>query len=136
MARDRDDRYSDSPDDDRGRRRRDDDDDDDDRGRGRRRRDDDDYDDRPARRQDIPNYLVPSILVTLFCCLIGGIVAIVNAAQVNGKMASGDFKGARASSEAAKMWCWISFGIGLVINIIVVIAQVMLAGAAAKGGKF
>ena len=34
----------------------------------------------------VPNYLVQSILVTLFCCLPFGIVAIVYAAQVNGKL--------------------------------------------------
>src|SRR5438128_1439779 len=35
----------------------------------------------------VPNYLVQSILCTLFCCLPFGIVAIVYAAQVNSKVA-------------------------------------------------
>ena len=77
----------------------------------------DDYDDR-ARRPDIPNYLAQSIAVTLCCCLIGGIIAIVNAAQVNGKLQAGDIAGARRASQQAKMWCWISFGVGLVLNVI------------------
>ena len=61
----------------------------------------------------VPNYLVQSILVTLFCCLPLGIVAIVFAAQVNSKLAAGDYYGAVESSNKAKMWCWWSFGLGL-----------------------
>lgn len=61
----------------------------------------------------VPNYLVQSILVTLFCCVPFGIVSIVYAAQVNGKLAGGDYVGAVESSKKAKMWCWVSFGIGL-----------------------
>ncbi len=62
----------------------------------------------------VPNYLVQAILVTLFCCLPLGIVAIVFAAQVNGKLTVGDFYGAQEASNKAKMWCWWAFGIGLV----------------------
>lgn len=62
---------------------------------------------------NIPNYLVQSILVTLFCCLPLGIPAIVYAAQVNGKIQTGDIPGAMEASNKAKMWCWISFGLGL-----------------------
>ena len=36
--------------------------------------------------EQIPNYLVQAILVTIFCCLPFGIVSIVYAAQVNGKL--------------------------------------------------
>lgn len=61
----------------------------------------------------IPNYLVQSILVTLCCCVPFGIVAIVFAAQVNSKLASGDVNGAMQSSRNAKMWVWIAFGTGL-----------------------
>ena len=66
----------------------------------------------------IPNYLVQSILVTLCCCLPLGIVAVVYSAQVNGKLVAGDIAGAQASSANAKMWAWIGFGVGVVINII------------------
>jgi len=61
----------------------------------------------------VPNYLVQSILLTLFCCLPLGIVAIVFAAQVNSKLAAGDYHGAIDSSNKARMWCWWSFGLGL-----------------------
>ena len=60
----------------------------------------------------VPNYLVQAILVTIFCCLPAGIVSIVYAAQVNSKLAAGDMNGALESSRSAKMWAWISFGLG------------------------
>ena len=69
---------------------------------------------RRQRPPDIPNYLVQSILVTIFCCLPFGIVAIINAAQVGSKLGVGDIAGASEASEKAKKWCWVSFWIGLV----------------------
>jgi hypothetical protein len=65
----------------------------------------------------INNYLVPSILVTFCCCLPFGIIAIVYAAQVNGKMAAGDTAGAEASARNAKMWCWIGAICGLLAGL-------------------
>ena len=52
----------------------------------------------------VPNYLVWSILATLFCCLPLGIVSIVYASQVDGRRLSGDIAGARELSHKAKMW--------------------------------
>ncbi len=63
----------------------------------------------------VPNYLVPAILTTLFCCLPFGIVSIVYAAQVDNKVSSGDRAGALESSRKAKRWAWISFGTGLAL---------------------
>ncbi|MGH8109014.1 MAG: CD225/dispanin family protein [Arenimonas sp.] len=54
--------------------------------------------------------MVWAILATLLCCIPGGIVAIVYAAQVDGKLAAGDYQGALESSNNAKLWSWISFG--------------------------
>jgi hypothetical protein len=62
----------------------------------------------------IPNYLVQAILCTLCCCLPFGIVAIVYAAQVNSKLAGGDFHGALNASQNARTWCWVAFALGLV----------------------
>ena len=64
------------------------------------------------------NYLVFAILTTVLCCLPAGIPAIVYAAQVNGKTQMGDIAGAKAASDNAKMWCWISFGAGLAVVLI------------------
>ncbi len=105
-------RYGDEPD--RGR--------DDDRGR---------YDDRDIRRggEDIPNYLVQAVLVTLCCCLPFGIVAIVNASKVNTLVQAGDYQAAQQASDDAKKWVTIGFVCGLISNGVVIALQVMAAGA-------
>ena len=75
------------------------------------------------------NRLVWAILSTLCCCLPFGIVAIVYAAQVDGKYAAGDYQGAVDSANKAKTWCWVSFGIGIVVTIISVLIQVFAFSA-------
>ena len=79
----------------------------------------------PTTATKIPNSLVQAILVTLCCCLPFGIVSIVYAAQVNGKVQAGDIQGALDASGKAKMWCWIGFGLGLVGNLIVAAIQIL-----------
>ena len=83
----------------------------------------------PNPPPSVPNYLVQSILATLFCCLPFGIVAIVFAAQVNGKLQANDYPGALQASKSAKMWCWVAFGVGLVF-IIGYTAFILIFGAA------
>lgn len=75
----------------------------------------------------VENYLVPAVLVTLCCCLPGGIVAIVYAAQVNSKAAAGDIAGAMEASRKAKLWTWISAGAGIVISIIYAAVMAFMA---------
>ena len=72
------------------------------------------------------NYLVWAILTTLFCCLPLGIVSIVFAAQVDGKLASGDYAGAVAASNNAKRWAIIAAVSGIVIAILYIIFVVAL----------
>jgi hypothetical protein len=69
----------------------------------------------------VPNYLWQSIVCTLCCCLPFGVAAIVFAAQVNAKLGTGDVQGAMESSRKAKLWCWLSFGCGIVANTIFLI---------------
>lgn len=76
-------------------------------------------------QQHVPNYLVPAILTTIFCCLPTGIVSIVYAAQVNGQIANGDIEGAMQSSERAKLWAWVSFGLGIATYSIFVVLPVL-----------
>ena len=71
----------------------------------------------------IPNYLAQSILVTLCCCLPVGIPAIVYASRIDNLMRMGQYAEAQECSRKAKMWCWISFGIGIPANIIAFIFQ-------------
>ncbi|KAA6223728.1 CD225/dispanin family protein [Streptomyces albofaciens JCM 4342] len=69
------------------------------------------------------NYLVPAILVTLLCFLPTGIAAIVFATQANAKFNSGDYAGAEQAAGKAKLWTFISLGVGLFVLLIVVISS-------------
>jgi hypothetical protein len=69
----------------------------------------------PAPSPSVPNYLPQAILTTLCCCLPIGVIAIVFAAQVNGRVAAGDYAGALSASRTARILCWVAFGLGLVI---------------------
>lgn len=43
-----------------------------------------------------------------------GIVSIVYAASVNGKLQAGDYQGALAASNNAKLWFWLAVILGIV----------------------
>ena len=77
-----------------------------------------------ARSPSVPTYLVQSILVTVLCCLIPGIVAIVKAAQVKSKLEVGDYDGAVRASNSARGWCWASLWLGLVWFILMLFVAV------------
>jgi len=83
---------------------------------------------------NIKNYLVESILVTLCCCLPLGIPAIVFAAQVNGKVESGDIQGAQEASDRAKMFVIIGLVLGLIINGLYIGLQFLVGFQQASGG--
>lgn len=68
------------------------------------------------------NWLVESILVTIFCCLPFGIAGIVFASQVNSKWASNDFAGAQQASKDAAKWTKIGFFAGIAFVVLYLIA--------------
>ncbi|HET9671996.1 MAG TPA: CD225/dispanin family protein [Actinomycetota bacterium] len=68
----------------------------------------------PMGQRPVDSYLVWAILVTLFCFLPTGIVAIVYSSQVSSKLAAGDYAGAVQSSNKAKTWSIVSAVIGVV----------------------
>ncbi|MFZ2282348.1 MAG: CD225/dispanin family protein [Lutibacter sp.] len=76
------------------------------------------------------NYLIESILVTIFCCLPFGIVSIVYASQVNAKFDLGDFEGALKASQEAKKWVTWAFASGLLIALFYFIFTFFLGGFA------
>jgi hypothetical protein len=79
--------------------------------------------------QPIQTYLVPAILVTLFCFLPTGIAAIVYATQVSKKRDAGDYIGAAQASKQARMWTIVSLAVGVVVFAIFVIAAVASSGS-------
>jgi len=82
----------------------------------------------------VPNYMIPAI-VSLFCCWPLAIVAIIFAAQVNGKVAAGDMQGAMDASKKAKLFSYISIGLGLGLGLIYVILMALGVGLSAIGNS-
>lgn len=78
----------------------------------------------------VPNYLIPAIL-SLFCCWPLAIVAIIFAAQVNGKVAAGDIQGAIDASKKAKLFSFISIGLGGAVILIYIILTIVGVGLGA-----
>ena len=81
----------------------------------------------------VPNYLVPAI-ISIFCCWPLGIVAVIFAAQVNGKVAAGDIPGAEDASKKAKLFSYISIGIGLAVGVVYLLLTVLGIGLGAMQG--
>lgn len=73
------------------------------------------------------NWLVESILVTLFCCLPFGIVGIIKASNVNTLYAAGNYDLAEQASQDAGKWTKIGFFVGLAVDAIYMIVMVILA---------
>lgn len=79
----------------------------------------------PAHTERVENHLIKAILVTVFCCLPVGIVAIVYAAQVDGKARAGDVAEARRLSDEAAKWSkWALFA-GIAAWVLYVLFYVM-----------
>jgi hypothetical protein len=76
------------------------------------------------------NWLVESILVTIFCCLPFGIAGIVFASQVNSKYAAGDYAGALQASRDAAKWTKIGFFVSLGLWVLYLIFIFIFGGMA------
>jgi len=70
-------------------------------------------------------YLVESILVTIFCCVVFGVLAIVKAAKVSSAYSAGNYDEALEASEAAKKWVTWGFICGIIVCILAVIGEAM-----------
>ncbi|MBC7557267.1 MAG: CD225/dispanin family protein [Chryseobacterium sp.] len=63
-------------------------------------------------------WLVESILVTIFCCQILGIISIIYAAGVESKFYRGDIAGSESASRTAKTLVMVSVGVGLITIVL------------------
>lgn len=81
----------------------------------------------------VPNFLVPAI-ISIFCCWPLGIVAVIFAAQVNGKVAAGDIAGANEAAKKAKLFSYIAIGIGLAVGVVYLLLTILGIGLGAMQG--
>lgn len=61
-----------------------------------------------------PTYLVWSIVCTLLCCMVPGIIAIIFSSQVSSRYFAGDHEGAERASKRAEIWIIVSFVLGVI----------------------
>ena len=62
----------------------------------------------------VNDYLIWNVLLTIFCCRIGGIIGIVFSIQSRNALLAGDYQRALQKASSAKWTFWICFIIGLV----------------------
>ena len=77
----------------------------------------------PGQAPYVPSHMGLAIFVLLCCCMPLGVVALVYAAQVKGKLAAGDFAGAQAASASSKKWAIIGIVLGVIVNAIVIVLR-------------
>ncbi|MBQ5369986.1 MAG: CD225/dispanin family protein [Bacteroidaceae bacterium] len=77
------------------------------------------------------NYLVWSILSTVFCCWPIGIVAIIKSAKVNNLWTQGYYEQAQNTANEAKKWCIVSAVSAIAFMIIYFVFVVALGAAGA-----
>ncbi len=94
----------------------------------------------PASTVSIPNHMVWAIAATVIgtivnllgcCCLPialpAGIAAIVYATKVNKFLEASNIAAAEQAAKSAKLWCWITTGIGIFFGIWFVLSMVLQA---------
>ncbi|MCM1319812.1 MAG: CD225/dispanin family protein [Muribaculaceae bacterium] len=64
------------------------------------------------------SHLLAAILVTIFCCTIPGVIAIVFGSSVSSRLAMGDYEGAMKASRRAEGWIIAGFVLGLLSTTI------------------
>lgn len=82
---------------------------------------------RPAEPMP-PTWMLWSIIMTVCCCFIPGIVAIVFSSQVSTRYAAGDLEGARRASRMAEGWIIASFVLG-VLSATLYVPLMMISSA-------
>ncbi len=87
----------------------------------------------PQRYEHIQNYLPWAIASTICCCLPGGIVAIVYAAQASTAERAGEYGRAQDAAGKAKMWIIISVIFGALFSIFWLIVQLTVVDGTVPG---
>lgn len=72
----------------------------------------------PHQQRPPKNWLVESIIVTIFCCQLLGIISIIYASMVESRFYRGDVAGAERAARTAKMLVLISASLGIFLIIL------------------
>lgn len=72
-----------------------------------------------------PTYLALSIILTILCCQITGVIAIIYSASVSSKYRAGDYMGAQKASDRAGVWCIVSIVLGLIALPVIIALQLL-----------
>jgi len=75
--------------------------------------------------QKIENHLVKSIIATVCCCVPFGVAGIVYATQVDSLLRHGNRAAAEEAAKKAGMWSNLAIGVGLVVNVVVMVLTVV-----------
>ncbi|MDE6768668.1 MAG: CD225/dispanin family protein [Muribaculaceae bacterium] len=87
------------------------------------------YGNRPVNNEPMPpTYLVWSVIMTVLCCLVPGVVAIIFSSQVSTKYYAGDIEGAKRASRRAEIWIIVSFVLG-VLSATLYVPIMMVSGS-------
>lgn len=75
-----------------------------------------------------PTYLVLSILATLLCCFIPGVVAIIFSSRISNLYFQGQYEAAERASRQTQLWIIISFCLG-VLSATLYVPMLLVRGA-------
>ena len=81
-----------------------------------------------ARTAYVPSHMGLAIFTTICCCIPLGVVAIMFAAQVKGRVHSGDLAGAQRAAGNAQLWAILGIILGAIVLVIWGIVQGLQQG--------
>jgi len=87
----------------------------------------------------VPSHIGLAIFTLICCCMPLGIVSLIFASQVDGKLRAGDYAGAVESSDKAKkfaMWGIISYFILVGLIVLFYIVMIVIVAASGAGSSY
>lgn len=71
-----------------------------------------------------------SIIATIFCCNLLGVVGVLNAGRAEAALRAGDVAGAREHARKARMWTLWAAGIAIVVGVLYFLFIAVFVGSA------
>lgn len=80
----------------------------------------------PNPNREIADYYVWSLVVSLFCCTPLGIISLIFSLLARASKGRGDYATAREQAGKAKVFFWIGFSVGLLLQLLWTVIQIRL----------